>query len=109
MRTKSIGRSLLVSSLAVISGCSLITKPENIRVGINVRQVKGRHRIFDEEKIIPYYRIQANKHINNEWDYFLRGDFTNGELDLSPRYIDGSARGDIQSIGGGISYLNSAN
>ena len=103
MRNRSKGRALLTGLLSDISGCSLIEKPDEIRAGIVVRQVSGRNLIFGDEKKIGYYRIQVYKRVDERFDYFLGGDFTKGELDLSPTYTDGSVIGYMGSFRGGLS------
>ena len=50
MRKISKSRALLTGLLSVISGCSLIEKPDEIRVGIVVRQISGRNLVFKDEK-----------------------------------------------------------
>ena len=69
------------------------------------RQVKGSNLGFGDEKLVPFYRMQANWEVDDKLEIFLRGDFANGELDLSPSHLDdGRVDGNFQSVGAGVNY-----
>jgi len=111
MRKRKIGRvvlSLLAGSVFSCSGCSQIAekiRPDSVRVGVVARQIKGKYRRFKVRENPCFYRIQGNKKLNDEIDFYARLDYNHGSIDASHDFLDGKVSGHFESLGLGVNYF----
>ena len=96
-----------IAGILTLAGCNDFPdflKADSYSVGMNVRRVKGRWKAFHVGKEVPYFRIQGNKKLDENLDIYLRGDFTSREFQERSYSVDVDIRGDMQSLGTGISF-----
>ena len=92
-----------LSGVIFLGACNF-DEPDKYKIGVLVREVKGRYQIIKERKIVPLLRAESFYGLTEKLDYSLRADFLSGGFGFSDFGIEHDIEGNMQAIGAGLRY-----
>src|SRR3989338_5555146 len=93
----------LITSIILLSGCGVL-KPDSFETGYMNREIRGRWKIFDLDRTVPFFRLRGNYSLCEKVDEFIKVDLTEGEIGSSQYRVRGHVEGNMQSLGAGLRY-----
>ena len=102
-------RNALASGLMVVAfGCNATTEKITLysaETGVVVREVKGKYRGFEVEKMISLQRVRLKKRLEKNVAGYVGIDYAKNEIGAKHDVLEGKVRGSFEGIGAGIGYF----
>ena len=108
MALKRIRNAIATGLIAVAFGCNgAIEKiiSDSVETGVVVREVKGKYRGFEVEKMISLQRVRLKKRLDKNAAGYAGIDYAKNEIGAKHDVLEGKARGSFEGVGVGIDYF----